>query len=104
MGTIIAKNEQCFGNGIEEVTAVIKNVPLSLIYIMGKERNCIKISHNNVDYIRFKDEEFIQKVMENRRDVVNLYVKFNLNTFGGRTSLQCFINDYEFVAEDRFAF
>lgn len=104
VGTIIAKNEQCFGNGIEEVTAVIKNVPLSLIYIMGKERNCIKISHNNVDYVRFKDEDFIQQVAEHRRGTVNLYVKFNLNTFCGRTSLQCFINDYEFVAEDRFAF
>lgn len=96
---VLSSHPEYFGNHIEEIKVVIKNVPLATILIMGANKDSIKISYNNVDYVKFKDLDFIEEVMNNRMKKLNIYGRINLNTFNGKTTVQCLISDYEF-AED----
>ena len=68
--------------------------------VMGANKDSIKISYNNIDYIRFKDPEFIEAVQNNRLKRLNIYGKMNINNYMGRTSLQVFCNDYELVEDE----
>lgn len=91
----LSSHPEYFGNHIDNVTLVIKDIPLSNIMIMGANKDSIKISYNGIDYVRFKDADFIQQVMNNRLSTLTIYGRPNLNTFNGRTSVQVFIDDYE---------
>lgn len=95
----LAEHPEYFGNHIDEITVVIKNIPLSNIMIMGTNKDSIKISYNNIDFVKFKDTNFIEKVQEDRMKLLNIYGKININNYMSRTSLQVFCNDYEFVED-----
>lgn len=99
VGIKIAEHDEYFGNGIPEVKIIVKNIPLSNILVMGADKSSIKISYNGVDYIKFKDFDFIQDIQENRTKNLTIYGRLNLNCFAGKTSLQVFIDDYEFEKE-----
>ena len=96
----LASHPEYFGNHIDEISIVVKNIPLTSIMVMGANKDSIKISYNNIDYIRFKDPEFIEAVQNNRLKRLNIYGKMNINNYMGRTSLQVFCNDYELVEDE----
>ena len=60
--------------------------------------NCTKSL--NIDYIKFKDIDFIEAIQNNRLKKLNIYGKININNYMGRTSLQVFCNDYELVEDE----
>ena len=94
--TSLAGHPEYFGNHIDEIKLIIKNISLSNIMTMGTNKDSIKISYNNIDYVKFKDLDFIEEVFANRTKKLNVYGRVNLNTFAGRTSIQVFIDDYDF--------
>ena len=100
VGMKIASHPELFGNGIDEVKVVITDIPLSNVLIMGTDKSSIKINSNSIDYVRFKDLDFIEKVMNNRQKKISVYGRLNLNNWGGHKSLQIFIDDYDFQEED----
>lgn len=106
VGMEIASCPELFGNGIDEVKVIITDIPLSNILIMGADKSSIKISSNYVDYIKFKDLDFIEEIMNNRQKKITIKGKFNLNNWQNHKSLQVFIEDYDFQEEDdsRFDF
>ena len=63
--------------------------------VMGADKSSIKISENGIDYVKFKDFDFIDEVQNNRQKKLTVYGRLNLNEWAGRKSLQCFIDDYE---------
>ena len=67
---------------------------------MGANKDSMKISYNGVDYVRFKDADFVDEVMNNRMKTLTVYGRANLNTFMGKTSIQVFIDDYEFKTDN----
>ena len=71
-------------------------VSLANIMAMGANKDSMKISFNGVDYVRFKDADFVEEVMNNRTKILTVYGRANLNTFAGRTSIQLFCDDYQF--------
>ena len=91
----LAEHPEYFGNHIDEIKFVITGIPLSNILVMGPNKDSIKISYNGVDYVRFKDANFIEQVMNNRMSLLTVYGRANLNFFAGRTSVQIFCDDYE---------
>lgn len=91
----LAQHPEYFGNHIEEIKIVIKNIPLSNIMPMGVNKDSMKISYNGIDYVRFKDMDFVEQVMNNRTDLLTVYGRTNLNHFMGHTNLQFFCDDYE---------
>lgn len=91
----LATHPEFFGNHIDEVKFVITNIPLSNIFVMGTNKDSIKISCNGIDYIRFKDTDFIDQIINNRTSLLTVYGRANLNNYAGKTSIQVFIDDYE---------
>lgn len=104
VGMKFASCPELFGNGIDEIKVVVTNIPLSNIFIMGADKSSIKITINHVDYIKFKDAEFIEEIQENREKMITIKGRFNLNTWQGNKSLQVFIEDYEFQNDSKFDF
>ena len=98
--TVLASHPEFFGNHIDEIKFIIKNITLSNVMTMGANKDSMKISCNGIDYVRFKDMDFVDAVMNNRTDKLTVYGRANLNTFAGRTSIQVFIDDYELVKDE----
>ena len=57
-------------------------------------RNC-HISYNGIDYVKFKDEDFVEKIINNRTKKLTVYGRPLLNEWMGKTSVQCVVTDYE---------
>lgn len=95
--TELAKYPEYFGNHIEEIKVIIKNISLANILAMGANKDSMRITDNGVDYVRFKDLDFTEQVFKNRSKNLEVYGRLNLNTFAGKTSIQVFIDDYEFM-------
>lgn len=96
----LASHPEYFGNHIDEIKLVIEDIPLMNIMPMGANKDSMKISYNGIDYVRFKDEDFVEEVMQNRTKKLTVYGRVNLNTFNGKTSIQVFIDDYELKADE----
>lgn len=95
VGLQLAGHPEFFGNGIDEVKIVIEDISLANIMVMGADKSSIKISENGIDYVKFKDFDFIDEIQNNRQKKLTVYGRLNLNIWAGRRSLQCFIDDYE---------
>jgi hypothetical protein len=67
---------------------------------MGADKSSIKITSNGVDFVKFKDTDFIQEVQENRTKSIEVYGRLNLNEWAGKKSLQVFIDDYSFQEDN----
>lgn len=98
LGSISAHPEY-FGNHIDEPKIIVKNIPLMSVNVMGADRSSIKISYNGIDYVKFKDTDFIEEVMNNRMKKLTIYGRANLNEWMGKKSVQVFIDDYELVED-----
>ena len=93
--TSLAEHPEFFGNHIDEIKVVIKNISLASVMAMGANKDSMKINFNNIDYVRFKDATFTEEVFSNRMKTLTVYGRVNLNTFAGRTTTQVFIDDYD---------
>lgn len=93
--TVLASHPEYFGNHIDEIKVIIKNISLASVMAMGANKDSMKINFNNVDYVRFKDATFTEEIFSNRMKTLTVYGRINLNTFAGRTTTQVFIDDYD---------
>ena len=96
---MLGAHPEFFGNHIDEPKIVITNIPLMNVNVMGADRSSIKISYNDIDYVKFKDTNFIEEVMSNRMKKLTVYGRANLNEWMGKQSVQVFIDDYELVED-----
>ena len=96
----LASHPEYFGNHIEEPMIVIKDIPLMNVMVMGASKDSIKISYNGIDYVKFKDTDFIEEVMNNRTKKLTVYGRANLNSWMGKESVQIFISDYELMEDN----
>lgn len=99
--TELAKYPEFFGNHIDDIKVVITNISLANILAMGTNKDSMRITENEIDYVRFKDLDFVEQVFKNRSKKLTIYGRLNLNTFAGRTSVQVFIDDYDFEEDSR---
>ena len=93
--TSLASYPEYFGNQIDDIHIVIENITLSQLMVMGSNKDSIKISYNGIDYVKFKDNNFIEEVQNNRMKKLTVYGTVNLNTYNNVTTVQVFIRDYE---------
>lgn len=100
---ILAQHPEYFGNGVDEIKVVVKGIKVSSPFFMGANKDSTKISCNGVDYVRFKDENFVEAVKMFNGGEMTVIGRLNLNTFAGKTSVQLFIDDYEFF-DNRYEF
>lgn len=95
VGNILGSHNDCFGNGVDEVRVVVKNIPLIHYVLMGEAKNSVKINYHDVSFVRFKDDELAMLVASAEHTHIDVYGRFNINEFNGKTSLQLFVDDYE---------
>ena len=95
----LASHPEYFGNHIDEVKVIITNIELSSIMAMGANKDSMKISYNGIDYVRFKDTDFVEEISQNRIKKLTILARLNINEWMGKKSIQCFIDDYE-LTED----
>ena len=96
----LAAHPEYFGNHIEEPMIVVKNIPLMSVMAMGTNKDSMKVSYNGIDYIRFKDLDFVEKILKNRTKKLTVYGRASLNEWMGKTTVQCLISDYELCEDD----
>lgn len=92
----IASNEDLWGNDVSEPAVVVENIPLSpsQLFIMGANKDSVKWSVNGVEYVKFKDADFIQELQQYGTFDITVYGKFMKNEWGGRIAPQVVISDY----------
>jgi single-stranded DNA-specific DHH superfamily exonuclease len=95
----LASHPEYFGNHIDEAYVVVKNIPLMNIMAMGTNKDSMKISYNGIDYVKFKDLDFVDEITKNRTKKLTVYGRANLNEWMGKQSIQVFISDYELVED-----
>ena len=100
---ILLQYPEYFGNGVGEIKVVVKGIKVSSPFFMGANKDSTKISCNGIDYVRFKDENFVEAVKMFNGGEMTVMGRLNLNTFAGKTSVQLFIDDYEFF-DNRYEF
>lgn len=96
----LAAHPEYFGNHIDEIKIVVKDIELANVMAMGANKDSLKISYNGIDYVHFKDENFVDEIMSNRLKRLDVYGRVNLNEFNGRESLQLFIDDYDLHSDN----
>ena len=96
----IAEHPEYFGNHIDEPTVIVKNIPLMSIMAMGTNKDSMKISYNGIDYVKFKDADFVEEITNNRAKTITVYGRPNLNEWMGKKSVQVFITDYELMEDN----
>ena len=95
----LASHPEYFGNHIDEIKFVIKNIELSSIMVMGANKDSVKINYNGIDYVKFKDTDFIEDIQNHRSKLLNVFGRANINEWQGRKSIQVLISDYELVED-----
>ena len=64
---------------------------------MGGNKDTAKFNVGGVDFLKFKDLEFIEKLKSMKEIRITVLGKANVNNFMGNVSPQMFIEDYEIV-------
>lgn len=96
----LASHPEYFGNHIEEPLVVVKNIPLMNILAMGAEKDSMRVTYNDINYVKFKDKDFVEKILSNRTKKLTIYGRPSLNEWMGKTTVQCVILDYELSEDD----
>lgn len=96
----LCAHDEYWGNAVDEAYVSIKNLPLDEVAFMGANKDSTKINYNGIDYVRFKDSNFVDEINFGDTHFINVVGRVKLNEFRGKISLQFIIDDYEFVEED----
>ena len=100
---LIASLEDLWGKDMDESLIAIENLKITkdMITLMSPDKKpTLKISFEGIDFMKFKSsEEEYDKLKGNAFGTVfiNLLGKPNINSWGGRTTPQILINEYEIV-------
>lgn len=61
---------------------------------MGENKDSVKWTHNGVEYVRFKDEDFAAELKMYETFEITVYGKCMKNSWQGRITPQIVIDDY----------
>lgn len=94
-------SKEFWGQGFPEPLLVIENLPIdaSEVQIMGKTSDTIKITHNGIEYIKFRATDLIKEVSQKKSFTITLMGTAHINEFGGRMTPQLTIKDYQLRSE-----
>jgi len=97
LGAELASGSNIWGNGVKEPLIVVEKIPIKAgdYFIQGKNKDSIKFSLNGIDFVRFKDLDFVEALKANKNAMLKVVGRFGENNYGGRISTQFIILDYE---------
>lgn len=101
---IIDDHRWVWGQGVEEPAVAIENIEISAddCVVMGKNFDSVAFMYGGVKYCKFKcadDDELLQFANGVGSDYASLNIvgKCSINTYGGSSTAQVIIDDYEFT-------
>ena len=93
-----------YGTGIEEPVVAVENITVAAedCMVMGQNLDAIAFMHNSIKYCKFKckeDDELLEFASGTGDEEItlNLVGKCSMNTYGGSTTAQFIIDDYEII-------
>lgn len=105
--TALAQHNGIWGQGTPEPMLYIRHIPVSksMIRIMGKSNDTVKIMYNGIAYMKFKANDFIES-LDNLPEQFEMEVvgRANLNEWGGQVTPQIFIDDCECSKKPMYEF
>lgn len=95
----LGSNTELWAKGNEEPYIVIKDIILSPseIQLMGTNKDSVKFNACGIDFVKFKDTDFAEKLKSMKEIKITILGRANVNNFMGNISPQLFIEDYELV-------
>lgn len=96
-----------WGKGFPEAVIGVKDmvVDRSQIAVMGKTGDTVKITHNGVKYMFFRqDIATVQSLIENQTLRLNLVGTAKVNYFNGIVSPQIFVEDFEILPTEKYIY
>lgn len=91
-----------YGTGIEEPIVAVENITVTAedCMVMGQNLDAIAFMYNGIKYCKFKckeDDELLDFASKDNDEEITLNVigKCSMNTYGGSTTAQFIIDDYE---------
>lgn len=95
----LGMNTNLWAKGNEEPYIVIKDMVLnpSQIQLIGGNKDTIKFNVNGVDFIKFKDSAFAERLKSMKEIKITVLGKANINNFMGNINPQMFVEDYDLV-------
>ena len=93
----IDKYKGMWGRGVEEPLICIRNIEIkkSDIVVMGTNQDCFKFTKGGIAFVRFKDLEYYDTIMNEREPVyITVVGRAKINNWQGRITPQIFIEDY----------
>lgn len=98
----IEDSKWIYGTGIEEPTVAVENITVTAedCMVMGQNLDAIAFMYNGIKYCKFKckeDDELLDFASGTGDEEItlNLVGKCSMNTYGGSTTAQFIIDDYE---------
>lgn len=96
-----------YGQNCPEPVIAVNNITVDRnnIQIIGSNKDTLKITFNNIVYVKFKAQELIEELKQ-YQDKISLTIvgRGNLNEWGGRVTPQIFIDDIEIKELNEFEF
>ena len=74
------------------------------IKVMGKDKSSVKIKKDNVDFVLFKDVEFIEKLSKLDNGTLTVVGRPQINEWMGRVSIQLLIDEVEIIEKQENLF
>ena len=98
----LAAKPMLWGQGNPEPLIVVENVQISRddVACIGANKDTVKFRINKVDFIKFKDEEYKKKLLENNWSKLTILGNVALNSFRGTTTPQILVRDYDISCSD----
>lgn len=93
----IGQQEDLWGNDVNEPTAVAEKIYVNRydLVTMGTNKDTVKFTKNNVEFIRFKDPNFIDELKQYANFEITVYGKLSRNEFRGKVTGQFLIEDWD---------
>ena len=90
----LASDGSLWGNDVYEPKVIVENVPVKNLFIMGADKSSAKWTHNGVEYVRFKDTDFIDEIQQYDRCEITVYGTIAVNEWAGKKTPQIRIEDW----------
>lgn len=91
----LSKDPSLWGNDIYEPKVVVERVPVKNLFIMGADKSSVKWNYNGVEYVRFKDTDFINELQQYERAEITVYGSIAVNEWAGKKTAQIRIEDWD---------
>ena len=93
-----------YGQECPEPNILINNLPVNNYSVCGSNKNTLKITFNDITYIKFKADDLIDKLSKSKNVTLNVIGRASVNTWGWKQEPQILITDEEVVEDNLFGF